>query len=54
MRKVRSRKNQNEQLDKELSAVLPAISGTMQRIAGSLQILCAKRQMEGVRNNGNR
>lgn len=50
MRKYRNRRNRNEKLDRELSALLLAIGGTMQRIAGSLQILCAKRQMEGVRN----
>lgn len=50
MRKYRNRKNRNEQLDRELSALLLAISGMIRRIAGSLQILSAKRQLEGVRN----
>lgn len=54
MNKDQKRKLQNEQLDKELDALLLAISGTMYRIAANLQILYAKRQMKGANYDGNR
>lgn len=54
MNRERKRKLQNEQLDRELDVLLLAISGTLQRIAGNIQILCAKRQMKGANYDGNR
>lgn len=54
MRKSQSRKDHKRQLERELSAVLMAISGTMHRIAGNIQILCAERQMKGVKRYDNR
>lgn len=54
MNKEQKRRFQGQQLDKELDALLLAISGTMQRIAGNLQILYAKRQMKGANYAGKR
>ena len=39
--------------DRELTALLLAVSGTLLKIAGNLQILCVKRQMKGD-NYGNK
>lgn len=50
MKKKQTRNN--PQLDKEMETLLLAISGTMNRIAGNIQILCAQRQMKGGNHNG--
>ena len=40
--------------DRELTALLLAVSGTLLKIAGNLQILCVKRQMKGDKYGDNR
>ena len=39
---------------RELTALLLAVSGTLLKIAGNLQILCVKRQMKGDNYGNNR
>ncbi len=54
MTKEQERKFRNQEMDKEVDALLMAISGTMQRIAGNIQLLCAKRRMKGAGYYDNR